>query len=93
MLRKASVICIIADLLVQVTMSSSVTTSSIKKELNETDIPSTAITSELEHKEQHKPTTMTHLDDSVTKPPKPMDAEKFKSHHLHPTKNIDGTIL
>ena len=93
MLKEASVICVIVDLLVQVTMSSKVTTSSIKKELNETDIPSTAITSELEHKEQHKPTTMTHLDDSVTKPPKPMDAEKFKSHHLHPTKNIDGTIL
>ena len=93
MLRKASVICIFADLLVQVTMSSSVTTSSIKKELNETDIPSTAITSGLEHKEQHKPTTITHLDASVTKSPKPMDAEKFKSQHLHSTKNIDGTIL
>ena len=89
MLKEASVICVIADLLVQVTMSSSVTTSSIKKELNETDIPSTAITSELEH----KPTTTTHLDDSVTKSSKLIDAEIFKSKSHHLTKHIDGEIV
>ena len=89
MLKEASVICIIAVLMVQVTMSSSVTTSSIKKELNETDIPSTAITSELEH----KPTTTTHLDDSVTKSSKLIDAEIFKSKSHHLTKHIDGEIV
>ena len=72
--------------LTSVTMSNSsvsVTTSSVKKELNEIDISSTSTsTKELKHKEQHVTTTTPHLDNVLTKGLKPIDAEFSKSRHL-----------
>lgn len=62
--------------------SASVTTSSVKKELNETNIPSTSTTKEFKHKEQHETTTTTHLVNPLTKGLKPLDAEFSKSRHL-----------
>ena len=77
--------------MVPVTMSNSsasVTTSSVKKELNEIDIPSMKLpststtTKELKHKEQHETTAKPHLANVLTKGSKPIDAEFSKSRHL-----------
>ena len=81
----------IVSLLVQVTMSSNatVTTSSVKKELNNTEIPITTTTTASEFRQQ--PTT-THLDHhSVTKGIKPLDEDI--SGDRHPKKKIDGMYI